>query len=141
GPTATSTITSAPDLTVTILGPTSLASGTISQNTLTIRNVVTASTTGTMNFTLTELPSGIATYPPSMTSSDWAATRTATGWTFTSVPSLVLAPGAQSTISFGLSVPAPGTTTPPPLTAQLPPGIGGETNTSNNTAQLAVSLT
>jgi hypothetical protein len=133
--------TSVPDLTIDLTGPLSLTAGATGSVTMTITNIGPVPTSGTMTFTLSELPTGIASFPTGMTTTDWTAVHTATGWTFTSNSGVVIAAGATSTITFDVAVPTPGANTSLTLTGVLPPGIGGETNATNNQDSTTISLT
>jgi hypothetical protein len=131
---------SVPDLTIDLAGPLSLTAGARGSVTMTITNIGPVATSGTMMFTLSELPAGIAVFPTGMTTTDWSAVQTSTGWAFTSNANFVIASGASSTITFDVAVPTPGANTSLTLNGVLPPGIGGETNATNNQDSTTISL-
>jgi hypothetical protein len=127
-----------PDLTPTITGPILGFSGTY---TILVKNIGDAPTVGPMTFTLTiSILSGPGpVVSDDFTSPDWTSAANPTGFTFTSNPGLVIPPGGQSTLLILLEwrVEAPGQWQG---TVTLPPGIGGETNGTNNTASITVTI-
>jgi hypothetical protein len=110
---------------------------------VTITNVGTAPTVGTMGFVVDEtLVTGNGTLIVSPAA--------AIGWSFTggpgsgfaSDPGTVLAPGASAvmTLSIQWAPVIPGDGGSFLLQTTLPDGIGGETNNANNTASLNVTI-
>jgi hypothetical protein len=141
--TTTTTAAPLPDLTPSISGPTTAEPGAEGQYTFEITNVGDAPTSGSMTFTLSfTLDTGTSPINATpLASSDWTFTGQSGGdLTYVSNPGLVLAPGAVSTTTFGATWPEdiPGSFT---IATTLPAGIGGETNPSNNSASITVTVT
>jgi hypothetical protein len=94
-----------------------------------------------MSFTLTlmVLDGPGPVLPDLVTSADWTSVADLSGLTFTSNAGLVIAPGATSLVTLLLEwrVDAPGSWRG---TVTLQPGIGGETNATNNTATQTVVI-
>jgi hypothetical protein len=138
-PTTTTTTTApVPDLTPTIDGPRIGFSGVY---TIVVKNIGDAPTTGPMTFTLSIsiLEGAGPVESTAFASPDWTSAANPTGFTFTSDPGLVIDPGAQSTLLITLlwGVEEGGQWQG---TVTLPPGIGGETNGTNNTASITVTI-
>ncbi len=141
--TSTSTTTTTlpvPDLTPTITGPAVFGPGQ-ADFVVTVSNVGPGATTGPMTFSVNV---ALLTGPPPVTmenpvSPGWTAAGAGTQTlTFTST-ALVLDPGDVSTVGFTLVY---GNENPATmnLTVALPAGIGGETNSANNTASLPTEV-
>lgn len=140
-PETTTTVAPVPDLTPKITGPLVFGPGEANYD-VTVSNVGSGTTAGPMTFTVTvELVTG----PPPVTledpsSSDWSGTGSGSDTlTLTSDVGLVLAPGDVSTVTFTLAY---RNENPASMTIEttLPTGIGGETNGSNNSASLTVTV-
>ena len=133
-----------PDLTPSISGPTRLAPDVRGSYTFEITNVGDAPTSGLMTFSLAfDIDTGSAVLTPTpLASGDWTFTGQSGGdLNYRSNVGFVLAPGAVSTVTFGVtwspSLPSAGSFT---ISTTLPPGIGGEVNSSNNSASLTVDV-
>jgi hypothetical protein len=142
--TSTTTIPPVADLVPSISGPTAFAQGQPNLYTATITNTGTAPTAGGMSFTV-QLDlitgNGVLTVSPAA-ASGWAFTGSGPGFGFASDPGTVLAPGASATmtmdIQWGPAVPGDGGSIR--LQTTLPGGIGGETNSANNSDSLTVTI-
>jgi len=142
----TTTVTSRADLTPVITGPVSFTSGVPNSYMVTVTNVGTGTTTGTMSFDVVATPeaigtSGAATYTP-FPASGWSVTHRVPGFTFGSDPGTVLAPGASATMTIMIQwdLADAGDAGTFQLGTTLPDGIGGETNSANNAASLTVNF-
>jgi hypothetical protein len=144
-PTTTTTTTApVPDLTPRFTGPTTLSEGNQGTYTYEITNLGTGPTIGPMTFTITftvEQGTNTLTTVP-LSSNDWTFSGSSgTSLTFTSNTGLVIAPGAVSTGTFGVTPSATGGVGSFEILTTLPNGIGGENDSLDNTSSLAVAIT
>ena len=141
--TTTTTVPQVADLTPRILGSTSLVSGVSGTYGVEITNVGPAPSSGPMTFVLniTILSGGSVVSPSPQGSNDWTFVGASGGnLTYESKPGVVLAPGAVSTTTFGITWNATAGSSVR-LATTLPTGIGGETDAANNSASLIVVVT
>jgi hypothetical protein len=125
------------DLTPTITGPMLGFSGTY---VITVANIGNGPTVGPMTFTLTNtvLSGPGPVEVTSVNSVAWSSVVTSTGVTLTSRPGVLINPGTSVVTVFMVwSAEVAGQWQ---ATVTLPPGIGGETNGTNNTASITVTI-
>ncbi|RUR78747.1 beta strand repeat-containing protein [Chlorogloeopsis fritschii PCC 9212] len=144
----TTTIPTAQDLTISKIGPTTLAQGQSGNYILRVRNLGQTATTATQIFVTDTLPTGMT-----------ATSASGTGWTCPTVGATVscnrsdaLAAGSSyPDITVAVEVAGNATTGTRTNTAQVtgtnvfpataPTAAGGETNTANNTSSVNINIT
>jgi len=135
--TVNTTINTVPDLTISKTGPASVTQGGTASYTLTVNNIGSSATSGTITVTDT-LPTGLtANFTNPYTNNSW--TCNATGQTITCTNSVVLV-ATTGTSSFVLPVNV-SSSAPSFVTNNVSVAVGGEQNTSNNTATFTSTVT